>query len=96
VGADPVTREFSDDIRDQTRRALENLKSVAEAAGASFDTALKVTVYMTDMFNEFEAMNAVYREYFPENPPSRTTVGVAHLARKGLKVEMDMIAVAAD
>lgn len=51
---------------------------------------------MTDMTHEFAAMNEVFREDFPKDPPSRTTVGVAHLARAGLKIEIDMIAVAKD
>jgi 2-iminobutanoate/2-iminopropanoate deaminase len=55
-----------------------------------------MTIHMTDMTNEFAAMNEVFREYFPKDPPSRTTVGVAHLARAGLKIEIDMIAVVKD
>jgi 2-iminobutanoate/2-iminopropanoate deaminase len=92
TGSDPVTRAFPEDIKGQTRIALENLKVLAEAGGASFDTALKMTIHMTDMLNEFAAMNEVFREFFPKDPPSRTTVGVAHLARVGLKIEIDMIA----
>ena len=96
TGSDPVTREFPADIKAQTRQALENVKAVAEAGGASLETALKVSIAMTDMMNEFQAMNEVFREYFPKDPPARTTVGVAHLARQGLKVEIDMIAVIKD
>jgi 2-iminobutanoate/2-iminopropanoate deaminase len=94
TGSDPVTRAFPEDIKGQTRVALENLRVLAEAGGASFDTALKVTIHMTDMLNEFAEMNEVFREFFPKDPPSRTTVGVAHLARVGLKIEIDMIAAA--
>jgi 2-iminobutanoate/2-iminopropanoate deaminase len=96
TGSDPVTREFPADIKAQTRIALDNVKALVEAGGASLDTALKMTIHMTDMMNEFAAMNEVFREYFPKDPPSRTTVGVAHLARAGLKVEIDMIAVVKD
>jgi len=96
TGSDPVTRAFPADIEAQTRLALDNVKALAEAGGASLETALKMTIHMTDMTNEFAAMNAVFREYFPKDPPSRTTVGVAHLARAGLKVEIDMIAVVKD
>jgi 2-iminobutanoate/2-iminopropanoate deaminase len=96
TGSDPVTREFPADIKAQTRIALENVKALAEAGGASMDTALKMTIHMTDMMNEFAAMNEVFREFFPKDPPSRTTVGVAHLARAGLKIEIDMIAVVKD
>lgn len=96
TGSDPVTREFPADIKAQTRIALDNVKVLAEAGGASLDTALKMTIHMTDMMNEFAAMNEVFREYFPKDPPARTTVGVAHLARAGLKIEIDMIAVVKD
>jgi 2-iminobutanoate/2-iminopropanoate deaminase len=96
TGSDPVSREFPEDIKAQTRIALDNVKALAEAGGASLDTALKMTIHMTDMINEFAAMNEVFREYFPKDPPSRTTVGVAHLARAGLKIEIDMIAVVKD
>ncbi|HEX7914206.1 RidA family protein, partial [Rudaea sp.] len=96
TGSDPVTREFPADIKAQTRIALDNVKALAEAGGAGLDTALKMTIHMTDMMNEFAAMNEVFREYFPKDPPSRTTVGVAHLARAGLKIEIDMIAVVKD
>jgi 2-iminobutanoate/2-iminopropanoate deaminase len=96
TGSDPVTRAFPADITAQTRLALDNVKALAEAGGASLETALKMTIFMTDMTNEFAAMNEVFREYFPRDPPSRTTVGVAHLARAGLKIEIDMIAVVKD
>ncbi|MBR1217530.1 RidA family protein [Bradyrhizobium sp. U87765 SZCCT0131] len=96
TGSDPVTREFPADIKAQTRIALENVKTLAEAGGASLGTALKMTIHMTDMMNEFGAMNEVFKEFFPNDPPSRTTVGVAHLARAGLKIEIDMIAVVTD
>jgi 2-iminobutanoate/2-iminopropanoate deaminase len=92
TGSDPITRATPPDIIGQTRLALENLKSVVEAGGASFASAVKVMIYMTDMVNEFSAMNEVYLEYFPSNPPARSTVGVAHLARPVLKVEIEMIA----
>src|ERR1043165_9378855 len=94
TGSPPTTREFAPDIKTQTRVALENVKAVAEAGGASMASALKVTVFMTDMTNEFQAMNEVFREFFPADPPARSTVGVAHLARAGLKVEIEMIAAA--
>jgi len=96
TGSDPVTREFPADIKGQTRLALENVKALAEAGGASLAGALKMTIHMTDMMNEFQEMNEVFREFFPEEPPARTTVGVAHLARAGLKIEIDMVAIVQD
>ncbi len=52
---------------------------------------LKATVYLTDI-SEFAAMNEVYRSYFSGDPPARTTVAVAALARPELRVEIEMIA----
>lgn len=92
TGSHPTTRAFEPDIKAQTRQALDNVKAVAEAAGATLANALKMTIFMTDMTNEFQAMNEVFREYFPVDPPARSTVGVAHLARAGLKIEIEMIA----
>tara|TARA_R110000751_G_scaffold8041_1_gene32488 strand:+ start:4341 stop:4730 length:390 start_codon:yes stop_codon:yes gene_type:complete len=91
TGSDPLTREFPDTIEAQTRIAMERLKAMAEAGGSSMDQALKLTVFMTDIHAEFSGMNAVYREYFPNELPTRSTVGVAALARQGLKVEIEMI-----
>lgn len=83
----------SDDIRAQTRRTLENLQQVLQAANSGLGRALKVTVYLTDI-SEFAAMNEVYREFFPTEPPARTTVGVAALARPGCRIEIDLVALA--
>lgn len=92
TGAHPVTREFSDDITEQTRMTFDNIRAVLAAAGAGMQDVVKATVFMTDMSADFQAMNAVFRDVFPDNPPARSTVGVAHLARPGLKVEIEVIA----
>lgn len=91
TGSDPVTREFPDDIESQTRIALDRARQIAESAGTSLDNALKVTVFMTDMHNDFHGMNKVYSGFFPPELPARSAVGVAHLARDGLKVEIEMV-----
>ena len=53
---------------------------------------VKVGVFLTDVKKDFEAMNAVYRDYFPVNPPARTTVGISALALSGLLIEIEMTA----
>ena len=63
-------------IEAQTRRALENLTACLQAAGCERGDVLKVNAYLTD-FADFEGFNAVYREFFEEPFPARTTVGVA-------------------
>ena len=92
TGSDPITREFSSDAREQTRLAFENIEAVLKAAGASMADVVKATVFMTDMAADFSAMNEVFKSVFPDSPPARSTVGVAHLARPGLKVEIEVVA----
>lgn len=82
----------STDISEQTHQVFKNCQAALALAGASFDDVVKVGVYLTDT-NNFAAMNAVYREYFPSSPPARTTVGTP-LARMGLLIEIDMVAYA--
>jgi 2-iminobutanoate/2-iminopropanoate deaminase len=83
----------SADIKEQTRQVLNNLANVLGAAGSGLEKTLRVTVYMTDL-SGFAHMNEVYREFFPLDPPARTTVGVASLARPGCLIEIDLIALA--
>jgi 2-iminobutanoate/2-iminopropanoate deaminase len=91
IGLDPKTGQLgSSDVAGQTRQALTNLQSVLEAAGSSLDRAVKTTVFLTDMGN-FSQMNAAYAEFFPADPPARTTVQVGPLP-KGALVEIDAIA----
>ena len=68
---------------------FDNLKAVAEAAGASLDDAVKLTVFLTDLDN-FATVNAVMQDYFSEPYPARAAVGVASLP-KGVDVEADAI-----
>jgi 2-iminobutanoate/2-iminopropanoate deaminase len=64
---------------------------VLEQAGTSIQNAVKTTVFLTDM-DEFKAMNAIYAEFFPSNPPARSTVQVARLPG-GARVEIEVIAI---
>jgi 2-iminobutanoate/2-iminopropanoate deaminase len=91
IPLDPSTGELVEgDIKAQTERVLENLRSVLEAAGMAMEDVVQVTVYMTDL-GEFEAMNSVYARYFPQDPPARVTVGVASLP-KGAGIEISLVA----
>lgn len=78
----------------QARQVLNNLETIAQAGGSSLANALKVSVYLTDM-GDFDAMNAVYASFFPENPPARVCVEVSALP-KGVEVEMDVICLCND
>ena len=77
-------------VAEQTRKCLENLKAVLEAAGASFCDVVKTTVYLKDMA-AFAEMNAVYAEYFKDSPPARAAIQAAALP-KGAAVEIDAVA----
>ena len=81
---------ISEDISEQRRQALLNLKAVVEAGGSSFDKVIKTTVFITDMA-QFGAINAVYSEFFSEPYPARSAVAVKTLP-KGALVEIEVIA----
>ncbi len=91
VALDPRNNEFlGGDIRQQTERAMENIKAVVEAAGSNLHHVVKTTVFLKDM-NDFAAMNEAYGEYFTAAPPARSTVQVARLPKDAL-VEIEVIA----
>ncbi len=91
IALDPSTNQLVDgDIQTQTRRVLENLGAVLQAAGSDFTHVLKTTVFLQDM-NDFAAMNAVYGEFFVTDPPARSAVEVRRLP-KDVKVEIECIA----
>ena len=77
-----------DTVEAQTRQTLDNVRAVLAAAGATLDDVVSVTVYLTDVGN-WDAFNAVYREYFREPFPSRTAVGVD---LRGILVEVSAVA----
>jgi len=91
VALDPRNNEFlGGDIRQQTERAMENIKAVVEAAGSNLHHIVKTTVFLKDM-NDFAAMNEAYGKYFTAAPPARSTVQVARLPKDAL-VEIEVIA----
>jgi len=91
LGRDPVTSQLAKGgIEAETRQSIANIGEVLKAAGMSFRDVTTVTVFITD-FKEFDRFNAVYREYFPTDPPARATVQVAAL-NAGARVELQMIA----
>lgn len=88
---DPVTDKMSyGDIQHETHFVLNNIKRLLEAAGASLGDVVKVSVFLKDGA-DFPAMNEVYREYFGEQRPTRTTVAVA-FSDPVMKIEVDCIA----
>ena len=93
LGRDPVSSKLvTGGIEAETRQSLNNIRDVLRTAGMDLKDVASVTVYITS-FADFARFNAVYREYFPTDPPARATVQVAAL-NDGAHVELQMIAVA--
>ncbi len=91
IGLDPATQALvTGGVQAETRQALTNLSHVLAEAGSGMDKVLKTTVFLRDMA-DFPHMNEVYAEFFPENPPARSTVAVAGLP-KGAAVEIELVA----
>lgn len=94
IGLDPVTMEIVDGgIEAETRQVLMNLKHILEAANSALNYVIKTTVFLRDM-SDFPRMNAVYAEFFSENPPARSTVAVTTLP-KDVAVEIEAVALLA-
>lgn len=91
IPLDPATGELvTGSIENLTRRVLDNLGAVLEAAGASFASVVKTTIFLEDM-SDFQRVNEVYAEYFGDVLPARATVAVKELP-KSTRVEIDAIA----
>jgi 2-iminobutanoate/2-iminopropanoate deaminase len=82
------------DIRAQTRQTMENLHATLLAAGVDFRHVVKTTVFLADV-QDYGGMNEIYREYFPDPPPARSTVLTGFVV-EGLLVEIEAIAVRPD
>jgi len=91
IGLDPQTMQVVDGIDAQIIRVFENLKAVAEAAGASLNDAVKFNIYLTDLAN-FAKVNEVMTRYLDQPYPARAAVGVSELPR-GALIEADAILV---
>jgi len=93
LGIDPATGELVfGGIERETRKALQNCQSILKAAGLDLKDVVQVQVFLEDM-DDYEAMNRVYAEFFPANPPARATFEVSDLPRNA-RVEILMTAVA--
>lgn len=91
IGIDPETGRLREGLLEQTRQVLQNIAAILEAAGTSLSHVVKTTVYLTDL-SAFGEVNAVYGEFFPQDPPARTTVQVAALPL-GAQIEIEAVAV---
>mgnify|MGYP001398425908 FL=1 len=92
LGRDPMTNELVEGgIEAETRQVMANIQEVLNAADMTLEDVVTVTAFINDI-NSFPEFNAVYREFFPQDPPARATVQVAAL-NVGAQVELQMIAV---
>lgn len=91
VGRNPETGEIPTDIKGQTRQTLDNLRRVLEAGGSSLGSVVKVNIYLEDIADR-PAVNEVYQEFFPSDPPGRTCIGGAQFGA-GVLIEIEAVAV---
>lgn len=84
----PLTGEFAQGIALQTHQVLQNIRAVLQGGNSSMDDVVKVVAYLSDI-SDFEAYNKVYKEYFQDPFPARTTTGCQ---LRGILVEIDVIA----
>ena len=92
IPLDPASGQIvPGDIAEQTRRVMENIKALLEAAGADFPHIVRTTVFMVDL-GEFATMNEIYAGYFTAPYPARSTVQVVKLP-KDVRIEIDVIAI---
>lgn len=91
IPLDPATMTLvNGSVAEQTRRVLENVSAILEAAGTKLERVLKATVFLKDM-NDFEEVNKVYCEFFSQHKPARACVQVARLP-KDVAVEIEVVA----
>jgi 2-iminobutanoate/2-iminopropanoate deaminase len=91
VGRDPATGAMSDDVREQARQTLKNLQAVLETGGSSLQNVVKVNIYLKDVADR-DAVNEVYVEFFPTDPPGRTAIGGAQFGGNTL-IEIEAVAI---
>ena len=91
IPLDPKTGNIAaGDIREQTKRVMENGKAILAAAGCAMSTVVKSTIYLKNI-GDFASVNEIYGSYFPVDPPARATVEVSRLP-KDVAVEIDFVA----
>jgi 2-iminobutanoate/2-iminopropanoate deaminase len=90
IPVNPVTGEIISDIKSATRQVLNNIKTILNAVGVPITDIVKTTIFLTSIA-DFPAVNEVYAEFFPHEPPARATVEVNALP-KGAHIEIEAIA----
>jgi 2-iminobutanoate/2-iminopropanoate deaminase len=88
--ADPKTGKMASDIETQTRQTLQNVKAIVEASGFSLTDVVKTSIFLKNG-SDFQKINEVYKKFFQNYPPARTTVETKFVAPEML-IEIDAIA----
>jgi len=88
---EPISGLIPQDIKEQTKNVLNNIKAILEEANCNMENIVKTTVYITDL-SLFQEMNEIYGQFFKNAPPARATVEVKALP-KGAKIEIEAIAI---
>ena len=91
LGVDPATGAMGKDVSEQATLALKNLGVILKAADMDYTDVVKTTVFLADI-NDFAAVNAIYAEYFRDEPPARSCVQAGALPKDGL-FEIEAVAV---
>jgi len=84
----PATNVMPDSFAEQVRQTLRNLQIILKGAGADLKDVVKVNAYLSDV-TRFQEYNSIYKEFFPSEPPARTTIGCQLV---GIQVEIDCVA----
>jgi len=92
VVTDKIGKIISHDIEAQCHSVFENVRIILEEAGSNWNNLVDVTVFLTDMHNDFDIYNRIYTEYFKDNQPCRTTVEVSSLPTP-IAIELKCIAI---
>jgi 2-iminobutanoate/2-iminopropanoate deaminase len=85
---DPATNTMPDNFAAQVRQTLRNLQTILKGAGADMKDVVKINAYLSDI-TRFQEYNTIYKEFFPSEPPARTTIGCQLV---GIQVEIDCVA----
>lgn len=96
AGVDPATgRLAGPDVASQTRQILKSFAVMLESVGSDLGHVLHINIFLKEM-SDFEAMNAAYVEMMGNHRPARTVIGVNELPKPGVRLTMNLTAVAKD
>lgn len=90
IPLNPQTGELETEIKEATKRSMENIKAILNEAGTSLEKVIKTTIFLKDI-NDFADVNEVYGSYFTNNPPARSCVEVSKLPKDAI-IEIEVIA----